>query len=189
MERPSRPRRTTPVEETQEVRGSLQETIELPSEFDYEKDLSIDPNYLDAEFLNHSIRFMKYAQESAKANKAAKIAEENVKTVRSIIINEAKKSDVKYTESTLEAHYRTHDDYIKAKDEWIEATFYADLCTNAVFAMQARKTALENLVRLHGQEYFSNPQEPRDLAEASQRLAEIRSNSAVNSIKDRLRRT
>ena len=184
MERPTRPKRNS----AEEVKGTVEQTVELQSEFDYEKDLQIDPHYLDAEFMNHPVLFMKYAQESARANKAAKEAEENVKTVRSIIINDAKKSEVKYTESTLEAHYRTHPDYIEAKDISVEATFYADLCTNAVFAMQARKSALENLVRLHGQEYFSTPQEPRDLPEAAQRLAEIKNKSAVNSVKERMRR-
>lgn len=161
---------------------------EPADEFDYDKDLHIDPNYLDAEFLNHAQIFMKYCRESARANKAAKIAEEKVKTTRSELIKQAKESGEKYTETTLEAYYRLDPKYVAAKTEWINATFYADLLVNAVFAFQARKSALENLVRLHGQEYFSTPQEPRDLPEAAARLEELKNTSAVNSIKRRMQR-
>jgi len=179
MERPTRSARV--------VKEPVME-VETELEFNYEEDLKIDPNYLDAEFLNHSLLFMKYAQESARSNKAAKAAEEHVKTVRSQIIKRCKESGDKHTETTLEAAYRLDPEYIEAKQEWIEATFYADLCNNAVFAMQSRKSALENLIRLHGQEYFSTPQEPRDLPEAVKRLDAIKNGSAVNRIKERMRR-
>lgn len=155
-------------------------------EFDYESDLAIDPNFLDAEFLNHSQTFMKYAKESAKANKAAKLAEQNVKVIRSELIEEAKRKGQDKNAATLEAYYRNDDRHKKAKADWIEATFYADLIQNAVFAFQARKLALENLVRLHGQEYFSRPQEPRDLPESVKALAEIKKSSSQNKIKDRM---
>lgn len=178
-ERPSRPSRV--------VEEPVKEAVEV-SEFNYEEDLRIDPNYLDAEFLNHSMVFMKYAKESANANRTAKQTEENVKTIRSQIIKTLKESGEKHTETTLEAGYRLDPGYIQAKQEWIEATFYADLCNNAVFAMQSRKSALENLIRLHGQEYFSTPQEPRDLPEALKRLDAIKNGSAVNHIKERMRR-
>ena len=59
------------------------------AEFNYEADLRIDPDFLDAEFLNHPALFMKYAEQSAKANKLAKEAEERVKTLRSELVKNA----------------------------------------------------------------------------------------------------
>lgn len=155
-------------------------------EFDYENDLHIDPDFLDAEFLNHPLVFMKYAKASARANKEAREAEERVKTLRSELIRDAKESGEKYTETTLEAYYRNDEDYQAAKQDWIDKTYHADILNNAVFAFQARKTALENLVRLHGQEYFSSPQEPHDLSEAAENLERIKKKSVQNKIKSRM---
>lgn len=159
-----------------------------PEEMDYQKDLEINPHFLDAEFLGHANLFMKYATLSAEANKELREAEEHVKTTRSELIREAKNSGDKHTETTLEAYYRLDPEYIKAKERFVEASYNADMLTNAVFAMQARKCALENLVRLHGQEYYSNPREPHDLPEAVEELAKIKSKSANSRIKERMNR-
>lgn len=156
--------------------------------FDYEADLAIDPNYLDAEFLNHSEVFMKYAKESARTKKVAAFAEEKVKTTRSMIINELKSSGEKYTESAIEANYRLDKRHIAAKEEQIEADYQAELMINAVFAFQSRKTALENLVRLYATSYNSGPSEPRDLPEATKRLNEMKEDRTEQRIKDRLRK-
>lgn len=157
-------------------------------EFDYEADLEIDPFALDKEFANHAIVFMKYAKASANANKAAKLAEEKVKTVRSQLIKEAKESGEKHTETTLEAYYRTQPQYQKAKQEWINATYEADLLTNAVFAFQARKLALENLVVLQGREYYSEPQVPKDSPDVEEAVEKIKKKGVTNKIRERMKR-
>jgi hypothetical protein len=185
-ERASRPSRVA-VPELQPDGSTHNEEYE-GSEFDYEKDLHIDPNYLDAEFLNHSSVFMRYGKESAGANKALKLAEEKVKTIRSQVIKALKESGDKFTETTLEAAYRLDPDYLVAKQEYIEASYDADLLINAVYAFQARKVALENLVRLHGQQYFSTPNEPRDLPEAAKRLKELKEKSTETRIRERMKR-
>ena len=180
MARPQRPESNAPV-------------LPRGEEFDIEADLAIDPDFLDAEFLNHPAVFMRYARESAKANKAAKQAEETVKLVRSELTNMANidpdaclGKGVKPTVTAVEAFYRQHEDHKKAKEVWVEACYMADLLSNAVFAFQARKSALENLVRLHGQNYFSTPQEPRDLPESAERLRELKESSVEKRV---LRRT
>lgn len=167
--------------------------VEGDEEFNYEEDLAIDPDYLDAEFMNHPTVFMKYAAASARASKKAKMAEERLKTLRSQLIKDANENPdgtlgkgIKANAQIVEAFYRCDEDYKKAKKAMIEAQFEADLLNNAVFAFQARKSALENLVRLHGQEYFSTPQEPRDLPEAAERLAEIKKKSARSKVRERM---
>jgi len=165
------------------------------AEFNYEADLRIDPDFLDAEFLNHPALFMKYAEQSAKANKLAKEAEERVKTLRSELVKNANEDPdtylgkgVKPTAPVVEAFYRTDEDYQEAKQEMIDAQYDADMLTNIVFAFQARKLTLENLVRLQGQNYFSSPQEPRDLPDAVERLEEIKKKSVQTKVKQRMNR-
>ena len=139
--------------------------------------------FLDAEFLNHAEIFMKYAKASAQASREAKYAEERVKTLRSEIIRDEKRDNPKHTETTLEAAYRNDSEYKEAKAECIEAQFKADLLANAVYAFQARKVALENLVRLHGQEYYSSPKTPHDLPEAAERLNDAKERGTEQRIR------
>lgn len=180
----------------EKITGASQSTDDNGESFDYEKDLEINPNFLDAEFLNHSQVFMKYAKESARANKTAKLAHEKVKTLRSQLIKVANEDPdnclgkgIKPIAVNVEAYFRDHATYKRLKQEWIEATYDADLLTNAVFAFQARKVALENLVRLHGQQYFSTPNEPRDLPEAAERLKELKDSSTEKRIRERTNRS
>jgi len=63
----------------------------------------------------------------------------------------------------IEAFYREHQDHIDAKDELIESEYQAAVIRSAVFAFNQRKVALEELVRLHGMQYFAGPKAPRDL--------------------------
>lgn len=188
MERVRRQRTVDTVENPPTIAKEKFALDKKEDEFDYEADLAIDPNYLDAEFLNHSQLFMKYARESAKAKKAASLSEEKVKVTRSTIIMELKSSGEKYTESAIEANYRLDPRHIAAKEEQIEAAYHADLMENAVYALQSRKTALENLVRLYATSYNSGPSEPRDLPEAVKRLSLMKETRTEDLIKERMRK-
>lgn len=136
----------------------------------YEEDRLVNPDALDLEWLRQSNLFGHYADLSAKANRRAKEAEENVKVIRSILSKEANENPdevlgkgVKPTATNVEAYYRTHPDHKKAKEEWIQATYEAEMLSNAVFAFHQKKASLEYLVILHGQNYFASPKEPREL--------------------------
>lgn len=168
---------------------------ELKDEFDYDQDLSIDLFNLEFEWAEHPRLTMKYSKESALANKRAKLADERVKTLRSQLVKEANSNpsvmgkDVKPTAPNVEAYYRDHPDYKEVKKACIEAEYYADLMTGVVFAFQARKSALENEVKLHLQEYNSELHEPRDVSpEAIERWKEEKSKSVQNRIKDKMKR-
>ena len=157
-------------------------------DFDFDADIEINPQFLDAEWMDQARRYMKYSRAAAKANKRARQSEERVKTIRSELVNKPKQTDAGKNAATLEAYYRTNESYKKAKTTWIDSQFEADLLNGAVFAFQNRKSALENLVKLHGQEYFSTPSEPRDLPESAARFNELKQQSARSKIKERLRR-
>lgn len=138
----------------------------------YEEDLHINEDALDVEWLDQPKKFMRYAELSAKANERLRKAEEKVKTIRSELALEVTEKGqeligkAKPTAGDIEAYYRTHLDYIAAKEAVSDIMFEAEMLANAVSAFQQRKTALENLTRLHGQSYFSGPTEPRDLSES-----------------------
>lgn len=203
-----RRRRGTPVEEAPppveeapkrvRTRTPQTQTPDLPAseegEFDYDADLTINPFFLDAEFLNHARLAMKYNAEASRANKAAMEAEEKVKTKRSELVKLANEDptvmgkDIKPTAPNVEAFYRMHPEYKKIKQDWIEAVYYADLMRGAVAQFAARKCAIEGEIKLFGMNYFANPQEPRDLPEAVKRLEELKSKNTQQTIKERLNR-
>lgn len=158
---------------------------------DYEKDMSIDPNYLDAEFLQHPILHARYAEMSAQANRDVKEADEVVKTLRSQLVRDANNDPdgclgkgIKATAPVVEAFYRNDPEYQAAKQEWIEATYRADRLNDIMYAIGARKSALENLVKLYSSEYYSSPREPMDLPEAVERLEEIKKATIRKKIRD-----
>ena len=158
------------------------------SELNFDADLEIDVDALDEEWLKQPQLFMSYCKAAVLAESAAKKAELNVKTVRSEIIagaiEQASKAGEKQpTGVMLEAFYRAHKEHIEAKEEWIEATTEADMLRNAIFAFQQRKTALEQLVLLHGQQYFAGPSVPHILDMDSIRAA--RHGQSTDALKSR----
>ena len=78
--------------------------------------------------------------------------------------------------------------YKEASQELIDTKYKAEMVRAAVSAIEHRKDALENLVRLYGQQYFAGPKVPRDLsAEAS--LKHAGQKKADAGIAARLKRT
>jgi len=153
-------------------------------EINYEEDLKIDAEALDIEWLDQASKMMKYAELSARAEADAKRADEFVKTLRSELIKEAHEELDKPTAMLVEAHYRTKKEYKNAKRQLIEATHEAEVLRQAVFAISARRAALENLVKLHGQNYFAGPTEPRSLGvEIERRGVHNRASQKVKDVR------
>lgn len=162
----------------------------------YEQDLEIDPTALDVEWLGQAKRFMHYAKLSAQADRKVRLAEENVKTVRSELVRKVQEDpdllgdEIKLTAQTTEAYYRLHPKYKKAKKELIKLQFRANILTQAVSAFRQRRSSLENLVTLHGQQYFASPKEPRNLeGEHLKRLKKDQARDKVKRHLDKPRRT
>lgn len=160
------------------------------SDLEYEKDLRIDPDNLDLEWLDQPTRFRKYSEMLADADMEVKRAHEKLKTVRSELVLEVNNSPElagvkKATAPVVEAYYRTHEDYVGAKEAWMGAEHEADLLRVAVFAFNQRKAALENLVRLNGQDYFAAPSAPKELGDKMRELSEA---SGKKSARDKVRK-
>lgn len=143
---------------------------------DYKKDMRIDESALDVEWLEQSDLALEYGGYWADAKKKLMIAEENIKVIRAELVKKANEdpdrylgSGVKPTAPNVEAYYRMHKLHKRAKDEWIEAMHECNMAEIAKNEISfTRKAALENLVQLHGQNYFAGPRMPRDLTKERQ---------------------
>lgn len=124
---------------------------------EYELDMEIDLSNLHEEWLKQPMLMTKYSSLHAEAKADADEAHEHVKIVRSELIAKCKQKNPKMTQQQVEAWYRTHKKHRRAKKRQIRAELERDLMYAAVQSIQHRKSALENLVKLHGQEYFSVP--------------------------------
>lgn len=136
----------------------------------YEKDIVIDCDALDVEWLEQAELAVKYGKYWARCKDRVTRAEENIKLIRSELIAEANDEPVKCCNkerpnaADIEAYYRRDKRHIEAKDEWMEALNelnIAEVVKNEISF--TRKAALENLVILHGQQYFAGPSVARNL--------------------------
>jgi hypothetical protein len=136
----------------------------------YEDDIRIDETALDVEWLEQASLAMKYGRHYAFCRKKLTEAEEKVKVIRAELIAEAnadpegccnKKNP---NAADIEAYYRMHNKHKKAKEEWVRTQYELDMAEIAKNEISfTRKVALENLVKLHGQQYFAGPKIPRDI--------------------------
>jgi len=139
------------------------------SKFDYEQDVSIDEEALDIEWLEHPDLTIKYCQMEARARQQLDHAKENMVVVEAElyqkICNNPEAYDLpKTTESAISGAMKMTDKYKQAKEKVNEAQYELNMAQAAVKAIYAKKDALENLVRLFGQQYFAGPSAPRNIS-------------------------
>jgi len=141
------------------------------TKFDYEKDMKIDPDALDIEWLEQASLALKYGKLVSDLRVEVKRLGEKVKTVRSELIRKANNdpegccNKAKPNAADIEAYYRSHDNYKQAVATMQEVEYeleFAELAKNEI--CYTRKAALENLVILHGQQYFAGPKVPRNIS-------------------------
>ena len=158
---------------------------------DYEKDIKIDDSALDVEWLEQATLMMRYCQYAAKMRQRLDNAKEALDLVRAEVDKEVRTNPEKYgiekvTEAVVQNTILMQPEYRTASETLIQARYEADIAQNAVRAVDQRKDALENLVRLHGQQYFAGPRVPRDLTVEVQKRAEQRkANEVVGPIRRR----
>ena len=149
-------------------------------ELNYEKDARIDENALDFEWLNQAQLAMKYCRNYAYLRKVADRAKENLNVIEAELMKKANEDPVeiigkaKPTVKDLENYCVTHDEYKEALSEKLEAEHeakMAELAKNEI--AYTRKEALQNMVQLHGQQYFAGPKVPRNLKDLRQKQKEV----------------
>lgn len=135
---------------------------------DYEKDIAIDETALDLDWLGQPALMMKYARHSAQMQKTLEETKQNLDIVKAEVALDIRKTPANYgiekvTDASVESCILTTKKYKDAHKEYLEAKYEADMAKGAVNAFDQRKSALENLVKLHGQQYFAGPRIPHDL--------------------------
>ncbi len=130
---------------------------------EYEEMLKIDQNNLDEEWTNHSNNFYSVSNAFSKKEKEYRYKWEEVKTKKAELMQELKAENPKATGPQMESHYRTHADYKELKQEMLELEYEKNDLNFVIEGMRHRKIALENLVRLLGMDYFSDPTTPKNI--------------------------
>lgn len=134
----------------------------------YEQDIRIDETALDVEWLEQAGLMFRYAENAAKARQKLDRKKESLDVVKAEIDTRIRTDPDKFnlekvTEGAILNTILQQQAYRTAYQEFVDAKYEADIAQAAVIALAQRKDALENLVRLHGQQYFAGPKMPRDL--------------------------
>ncbi len=164
---------------------------------DYENDIRIDESALDVEWLNQPELMYKYAAHAAEMKKEVDEAKERMEVMRATLDADIRKNPEAYgmtkvTESAIGGAITIQPNYQSAVDAYNAAQYEFGIASAAVRAVDQRKTALENLVRLLTASYFAGPQAPRDLAQEwrkRQEEEEQRQKNAKVRIRARKERT
>lgn len=140
----------------------------------YEQDINISEHDLDVEWLEQPRLMIKYGENAARAKREADHAKEAVEVKKAELDRDIRADPEKYgiskiTETVVQNTISLQDEYQEAMTKYINAKHEFDMARYAVQAMQDRKEALENLVKLHGQMYFAGPSAPRDLSNERQK--------------------
>jgi len=159
-------------------------------DLNFDQDLAIDETALDVEWLDQPRRYMKYCKLYAEAGHRVRRIEERMKILRSqIILKAASKGTGRSggpTQQQIEASFRVDAEHQRLKRLLNSTQHVYDLLNGAVFAFQQRKTALEQLVTLYGQQYFAGPSLPRDLS--AERLKHLGNEKVKKRVDDSLNR-
>jgi len=136
----------------------------------YEDDLSIDESALDVEWLDQPQLMFKYARHCAELEKLSDEAKDKLEFVGAEIEKDIRSNPDKYglakiTDAVVASTIVLQKRYKDALEEYNKAKFDAKVAGGAVRSFDQRKTALEKLVQLNGQQYFAGPTVPRNLYE------------------------
>jgi hypothetical protein len=154
----------------------------------FEEDIRIDEDALDIEWLNQPRLMLKYSKISAEAKMEMLLRKENLDLVKADLDKEIRSDPekfgiVKITETAVSNTIISHKLYKEANTAYLQAQYEADIAKGAVSAVEHKKDALENLVRLFGQNYFAGPQVPRDLSyEWQQTQKQKTTNESVSKV-------
>ncbi len=167
-------------------------TKKIMKENKYEQDLNIDDSALDLEWLEQPALMLKYTTLQADARRKMEYCKEKLNVTRADLDKDIRTDPDKYdllkvTENSVTNCIITQKGYKEDHKALIESQYEYDVVRGAVSAVDHRKTALENEVRLFGLGYFAGPKVPRELDygqrevinESQKEMKERRSNSSI----------
>ena len=140
-------------------------------ELNYMQDLQIDQAALDLEWVSLPTKIMRYSVAYSQAGFDRDRAKQNLDVVRAnldaSIRAELMTAGAKFTEAVVDGRIKTSPTYLEAQDRHMKAEREASMMQQAVYAFQALKTALENLTKLKGMNYYSDAYVPPEMTQSA----------------------
>ena len=156
----------------------------------YEKDMYIDEDALDLEWLEQPALMRKYSRTLADLEHENDEAKEELELIRAELDRDIRKDPeefdvVKITETVIQNTIIMQERYKKGLEKFLSTKHEMKTARGVISSIEQRKSALENLVKLHGQNYFAGPAIPRDLREER----ELKEKEIQKNIGEKLKRT
>lgn len=155
----------------------------------YKQDVEINPEALDVEWVKQASLYLKYGEQVAKMRDRVdrlkeKLDVQDAELSLKIRQNPASYGLDKVTEGVIKDTILASADHTELANELAETRYELEILQTALRAMDVKKSALENLVRLHGASYFAGPSVPRDLG--AEWVKEVERTSARDTIKKKM---
>lgn len=160
-------------------------------ELDYEKDLEIDPENLDVEWVEQPSLYMMYAKAFSDACKTRDFAKERRDIYKAKFADSLRKTQDKISEARIESEVSKDKEYLDLQKKRLNAEYEVSLLQGALYALDHKKRALEKLVDLSNREYFSSPKLGRNLGDevAKRKMERNRNAAGSNSaVKERMKK-
>lgn len=167
---------------------------EPANNLNYEEDVRIDEQALDVEWLRQPTLMHTYSRYAAWCRTQVDEIKERLEARKAEIELDIRAHPESYgltkiTESAIQSAITLQPTYQEITEVYRNARYELEVANAAVRAIDQRKTALENLVRLLGASYFSAPAAPRNLAEEwDKRVEQKQSNRHVSIGQQQARR-
>lgn len=149
------------------MRTVMQKASGSPKPENYASLIEIDPDALDVEWVEQPGVFLHVAESLARARNKLERAEQDYEVKEARIASKIRaeaNGDRKVTEAAVKERLTQNSILAEAREELADLRLKVELLAAGVRALDMRKSALENLVRLQGQSYFAGPKEPRALS-------------------------
>jgi len=157
----------------------------------YARDVAIDPEALDVEWVQQAELMYKYTRHAANMKAISDEAKERLDVGKAKIEMDVRSDPAAYglskpTEAGIQSTILLQEGYQNLVHEYNEAKYEYEIALAGVRAIDQKKTALENLVKLLAASYFAGPQSPRDLRkEHLEELDRKRKNTKVKISRSR----
>ena len=137
---------------------------------DFEKDIAIDKFKLDIEWEHQPTLFAYYARKNAEAIAERDRVWQNIKVVKAelmakILNFHKEQGSKKPTDVAIDAEIRNSDEHKDASENLIDANENVALTDAAKWAIQQKRDALENMVKLFLAGYWADPKIPPEAKE------------------------
>lgn len=155
-----------------------------------ETTLAIDADSLDTEWLRQPEMYHEAAVALADAKRELDEAKNASEVVRGTLAKDIRERPGHYdlekvTEAAVGECLACHDEFLAAQAKITTARYKADLAQALVGALDQRRKALENLVYLHGQDYFASPRgSSDDLAKARKASRKSKGGMSRDEVRD-----